>query len=83
MFQVGLGARWRKYARAFQHLSTPAPGRGSTGVHEAGFWKNDAQPLGLSQTLLPTLQVVDDTFTKHKETMAAIIAIAKLRAGIS
>jgi hypothetical protein len=83
MFQVGLGARWRKYARAFQHLSTPAPGRGSTGVHEAGFWKNDAQPLGLSQTSLPTLQVVDDTFSKHKETMAAIIAIAKLRAGIS
>lgn len=83
MFQVGLGARWRKYARAFQHLSTPAPGRGSTGVHEAGFWKNDAQPLGLSPTSLPTLQVVDDTFSKHKETMAAIIAIAKLRAGIS
>ena len=83
MFQVGLGARWRKYARSFQHLSTPAPGRGSTGVHEAGFWKNDAQPLGLSATAIPTLQVVDDTFSKHKETMAAIIAVARLRAGIS
>jgi hypothetical protein len=83
MYQVGLGARWRKYARAFQHLSTPAPGRGSTGVHEAGWWENKAQPLGLSPTSIPTLQVVDDTFTKHRETMAAIIATAKVRAGIS
>ncbi|MCC7054589.1 MAG: hypothetical protein IT355_15065 [Gemmatimonadaceae bacterium] len=83
MFQVGLGARWRKYAKAFQHLSTPAPGRGSTGVHEAGFWENKAQPLGLSPTSIPTLQVVDDTFAKHKESMAAIIAVAKVRAGIA
>ena len=83
LFQVGLAPRWRKYARAFQHLSTPAPGRGSTGVHEAGFWDNKAQPLGLSPTAIPTLQVVDDTFTKHRESMAAIIAVAKVRAGLS
>jgi hypothetical protein len=25
------------YIRSFEHLSRPAPGRGSTGVHEAGF----------------------------------------------
>ena len=82
MFQVGLSPRWRKYARNFQHLSTPAPGRGSTGVHEAGFWNNPAQPLGLSATAIPTLQVVDDTFAKHRTVMGAIIAEAKKRASI-
>ncbi len=82
MFQVGLGTRWRKYARNFQHLSTPAPGRGSTGVHEVGFWDNKAQPLGLSPTAIPTLQVVDDTFSTHRDVMTAIITEAKRRAGI-
>ncbi len=27
MFQVGLGPRWSKYSRNFQHLSSPAPGQ--------------------------------------------------------
>jgi hypothetical protein len=83
MFHAGGGARWRKYARFFQHLSAPAPGRGSSGVHEWGFGKFNPDTLGLSQTAIPTLQVVDDTFTKYRDTMAAIIARAKARAGIA
>jgi hypothetical protein len=83
MFHAGGGARWQKYARFFQHLSAPAPGRGSSGVHEAGFGRFNHETLNLNPNAIPTLQVVDDTFTKHRDTMAAIIAKAKERAGIS
>ena len=82
MFQAGGGPRWRKYSRFFQHLSAPAPGRGSSGVHEWGFSRFDDATLGLSSTAIPTLQVVNDTFTRYRDTMAAIIASAKSRAGI-
>lgn len=83
MFHAGGSPRWRKYARFFQHLSAPAPGRGSSGVHEWGFGKFNEETLGLNPNAIPTLQVVDDTFTKHRDTMAAIIAKAKSRAGIA
>jgi hypothetical protein len=82
MYHAGGGARWQKYARFFSHLSAPAAGRGSSGVHEAGFQRFNTETLGLSPTAIPTLQVVDDTFTVHRETMAAVIARAKQRAGI-
>ena len=82
MFQVGLGTRWSKYSRNFSHLSSPAPGRGSSGVHESGFGRFNAETLGLSPTSIPTLQVVDDTFTAHRDVMSAVIARAKQRAGI-
>lgn len=82
MYHAGGGARWRKYSRYYQHLSAPAPGRGSSGVHEWGFSKFNTETLGLSPNAIPTLQVVDDTFTQHRDTMAAIIAAAKKRAGI-
>ena len=67
------------FARFFSHLSHPAPGRGSSGVHEAGFGRWDPATLGLSRRdgLIPTLMVVDDTFTKHRDQMAAVIAQAK------
>ena len=67
------------YARFFSHLSAPAPGRGSSGVHESGFGRWNAETLGLSQRqgLIPTLMVVDDTFTKYRDQMAAVIAKAK------
>lgn len=83
MYHAGGGERWRKYARFFQHLSAPAPGRGSSGVHEWGFGRFRTETLGLSPNAIPTLQVVDDTFTRHRETMAAIIAEAKTRSGIA
>lgn len=72
-----------KYAREFQHLSHPAPGRGSSGVHESGFSHFDPQTLSLNDLFIPTLTVVDDTFDKHRDVMAKIIARAKQRAGIS
>jgi hypothetical protein len=72
-----------KYARAFQHLSHPAPGRGSTGVHEFGFRRFDPETLSLSEHQIPTLTVVDDTFEKYRSLMSEVIARAKARAGIS
>ncbi|MEO5817542.1 MAG: hypothetical protein ABIT20_19900 [Gemmatimonadaceae bacterium] len=73
---------WMKYAKFFQHLSLPAPGRGSTGVHEAGFGTFNPQTLMLRADAIPTLNVVDDTFTKHRDVMAAVIRKARDRAGI-
>ncbi len=70
-----------KYCRSFQHLSHPAPGRGSTGVHEAGFGKfNPALPPAPA---IPTITVVDDTFDKYRDEMARVIAEARQRAGIA
>jgi hypothetical protein len=83
VYHAGGGGRWTKYSRFFAHLSAPAPGRGSSGVHEAGFGRFNTETLGIGQApSIPTLQVVDDTFTKHRDVMAAIIAKAKERAGI-
>ncbi len=82
MYQVGLGTAMRKYCRNFSHLSTPAPGRGSSGVHESGFGTFNDATLALSPTTIPTLQVVDDTFDTHRDVMSAVIAKAKERAGI-
>jgi hypothetical protein len=67
------------YARFFSHLSHPAPGRGSSGVHESGFGQWDTQSLGLvrREGLIPTLSVVDDTFSAHRDDMAAVIRQAK------
>ena len=66
------------FARFFSHLSHPAPGRGSSGVHESGFSPWDAATLSLSRRdgLIPTLMVVDDTFTRYRDEMAAVIARA-------
>ena len=68
------------FARFFSHLSHPAPGRGSSGVHESGFSPWDRASLSLTQRdgLIPTLMVVDDTFTDQRDAMAAVIAKAKL-----
>jgi hypothetical protein len=71
------------FARFFSHLSHPAPGRGSSGVHESGFNHWDEKTLSLAQRdgLIPTLNAVDDTFTKYRDQMAAVIAQAKTWAG--
>jgi hypothetical protein len=83
MFQVGLGPLWSRYSHAYQHLSSPAAGRGSSGVHESGFGKFNPETLSLSPNSIPTLQVVDDTFTRHRDVMSEIIQRAKQRAGIA
>ena len=80
LYQVGLGAG-RRYARSFSHLSHPAPGRGSSGVHESGFSRWNPDTLGLSDGTIPTLSVVDDTFIAHRDEMEAVIARATTRAG--
>jgi hypothetical protein len=71
------------FARFFSHLSHPAPGRGSSGVHESGFSAWDAATLSMPQRdgLIPTLMVVDDTFTTSRAQMAAVIELAKSRGG--
>ena len=83
MYHAGGGPRWQKYSRFFQHLSAPAPGRGSSGVHEAGWGRFNPETLSLSPNAIPTLQVVDDTFAQHRDVMADIIKRAKQRAGVS
>ena len=78
----GADARRRlvqQYGRFFQHLSHPAPGRGSTGVHEAGFGRWNPQTLSLTDAAIPTLNVVDDTFDKYRAEMDAVIQAAKRR----
>ena len=70
----------QRHAKFFQHLSHPAPGRGSTGVHEAGFGRWNPQTLSLTDTAIPTLNVVDDTFDAHRSEMEAVLQRAAARA---
>ena len=72
-----------RYARFFSHLSHPAPGRGSTGVHEAGFGGWDTATLNMRRGPIPTISVVDDTFTRYRDVMAAAIARALELGGTS
>jgi hypothetical protein len=48
-------------------------------VHEAGFghYKPDIAP---NQRAIPTITIVDDTFSTQREAMSAYIAQAKKRA---
>jgi len=76
--------RLAPYVRAFSHLSHPAPGRGSSGVHESGFGRFDPDSLSLARRegLIPTLSVVDDTFGAHQPEMDAVVRRAAAWAGI-
>jgi hypothetical protein len=76
----GYPPAFHKYCRAFNHLSHPAPGRGSTGVHEAGFGHFNPKTLSLNPHQIPTITVVDDTFEKYRHVMLEIINRAKARA---
>jgi len=76
MFHV-YSPRVARYARCFSHLSHPAPGRGSSGVHESGFGRFDPATLGLSPGTIPTLTVVDDTFDAHRDVMEALLQRAR------
>lgn len=73
----------QRHARFFQHLSHPAPGRGSSGVHESGFGSYNSATSSLVPTAIPTLNVVDDTFARYRDDMRALITRAKARAGIT
>jgi len=72
----------QRYSRFFQHLSHPAPGRGSSGVHESGFVRWNPQTLSLTDAAIPTLNIVDDTFDAHRAEMDAVIQAAKRRVGL-
>ncbi len=87
LFHSGGGGKYarehvQRHAKFFQHLSLPAPGRGSTGVHEAGFGRFNNDTLMLNANAIPTLNIVDDTFGAHRDTMAAVIRKARERAGL-
>jgi hypothetical protein len=64
------------YNRSYEHLSRPAPGRGSTGVHEAGFQRYKPE-IADTQRAIPTLTIVDDTFSKQRDAMSAYIEQAR------
>jgi len=68
-----------KHARATGHLSHPAPGHGSTGVHEYGFRGFDGSTLELNPDQIPTISIVDDTFEKHRDVLEAMIREARDR----
>ncbi|HUI43516.1 MAG TPA: hypothetical protein VL523_16255 [Terriglobia bacterium] len=72
---------FQKFCRAFQHLSRPAPGRGSSGVHESGFSPFSFQTRAGASHTIPTITVVDDTFESHRDVMAEIIAQARQQPG--
>lgn len=57
------------------HLRQPAPGAGSSGVHEAGF--QCYVPTRFSPILIPTLSIVDDTLPDHQEEVLSTIEVAK------
>src|SRR5256886_14661746 len=67
------------FARFFSHLSHPAPGRGSSGVHESGVSRWEPAPLSLSKRdgLIPPPMVVGDTFTADREQLGAVVAQGK------
>jgi len=78
MFHV-YSPRAAKYVRCFSHLSHPAPGRGSSGVHESGFGRFDTDTLGFGDGPIPTITVVDDTFTQQREVMERMLHAAGRR----
>ncbi len=65
------------YVDAYNHLSTPSPGAGSTGVHEAGFGNH--RPIKEMQRPIPTITFTGDTFDKYRELVAKDIQAAKAR----
>lgn len=62
---------------SFDHLSHPAPGRGSSGVHEIGF--RSYRPVRPDQPQIPTITFVDDTFTAFRDLAMKDIATARQR----
>ncbi len=78
----GYPAAFQKYARSFEHLSFPAPGRGSSGVHESGF--GHFRPnVRKDQPVIPTITVVDGTFDKYRDVMAQVIQEANAWTGMN
>lgn len=64
-----------KYARMAYHLSFPAPGSGSTGVHELGY--SSFTIPDPREDIIPTLSIVDDTIKNYPIDVQAVINSAK------
>jgi hypothetical protein len=62
---------------SFNHLSWPAPGSDSTGVHEYGF--NQYKGVTIDQEQVPTITFVDDTFIDHRQLVMRDLANAHAR----
>ncbi len=63
-----------RFARALPHLSTPAPGRGSTGVHENG-WGSPPQPgAPMAPGTLRNISFVDDTLRDYASHVELLLA---------
>jgi hypothetical protein len=58
-----------RFARGLGHLSAPAPGSGSTGVHENG-WGTPSAVAAVAGHVA-TVSVVDDTLTDHADALRA------------
>ncbi|UAK24766.1 hypothetical protein [Sphingomonas nostoxanthinifaciens] len=65
------------HVASFDHLSHGAPGRGATGVHEAGF--NRYRPVTADQRPIPTITFADRTFDDDLAAVQRDIATAKAR----
>ena len=63
-----------RYGRALGHLADGAPGRGSTGVHEAGF--RPAAPTTTAPGHIPSVSIVDDTLERYGDEIARICRMA-------
>ncbi len=59
-----------RYARALGHLAEGTPGYGSTGVHEGGF--HPTAPQKSTPGHIPSLGIVDDTLSRHRDTVIQI-----------
>jgi hypothetical protein len=66
---------FQKYARMTYHLSWPAPGRGSSGVHELGF--SSFQVPDPNRDIIVTLSIVNDTLPDHAKEVEQTIVSAK------
>jgi hypothetical protein len=65
------------HVASFDHLSHPAPGLGSTGVHEAGFGRY--RPVTATQRTIPTITFSADTFRDQRAAVMRDLATAKAR----
>jgi hypothetical protein len=77
---AGVPAQWADeffapHNRAWGHLSTGDPSRGSTGVHELGTRPWHPEPLVRHH--LPTLTVVDGTLERAPDRVEQVIATAR------
>lgn len=76
-FPGGHGYALYRYALQTHYLAYPAPGRGSGGIHEFA-WDENGPPWERDiPELIPTLSVVSDTMTNHKQAAEFLIEKAK------